>query len=44
MTNEKTDCNDDSSRSRLGVSEKQYRVLVTIHVEVRHDLKFGVNG
>ena len=29
---------------RLEVTEKQYRVLVTIHVEVRQVLKFGVNG
>ena len=28
--------------SRLEVTEKQYRDLVTIHVEVRHVLKFGV--
>ena len=27
-----------------GRAEKQYRVLVTIHVEVRQVLKFGVNG
>ena len=39
-----TDCNDDLSMSRLEVSEKQYRVLVTVHMEVKHHLMFGVNG